>query len=100
MVISGEKWYNSAAMRKVLVTLAFLIIYLIMFDLFVEGPVGISPDGGKGCLGASVDSSNPIIRKTPAVAFGWRYPFNFRFEIKKNAPEITHCLGKNIVRIK
>lgn len=87
-------------MKKILIALAFFVIYLTMFDLFVEGPAGISPDGGKGCLGVKLNPDNSVIQKIPPISFGWRYPFNFRFEIKKNDPEIIHCLGKNIVRIK
>jgi len=81
-------------MKKLLVIIAFIIVFLVLLDVFIEGPVGISPLG-KGCAGIQVSLNNLLLKSAPDGNFDFKYPFNFRYGINRGIPGQSYCLGKN-----
>jgi hypothetical protein len=81
--------------KKILATIIFIVIYLAVLDVFIKGPVGISPQEF-ACLGVEISPETPLIRILPEGNIGLKYPFEFRYEIDRGTQEQVYCLGKNI----
>lgn len=81
-------------MKKLLVVIVFIIVFLILLDIFIEGPVGVSPLE-KGCAGFQLPLNNFLLKNAPNGNIDFRYPFSFRYEIDREIADQTYCLGKN-----
>ncbi|GBE16790.1 hypothetical protein BMS3Abin15_00614 [bacterium BMS3Abin15] len=81
-------------MKKLLVVIAFIIVFLILLDIFIEGPAGVSPLG-KGCAGFQISSNNFLLKNAPDGNIAFKYPFSFHYEMNREISDQTYCLGKN-----
>lgn len=86
--------------KKILLAALFVALYLTVFDLFVEGPVGLSLET-YACLGKELEPGQILMKKMPKKNFGFRYPFDFRYAVSGSEPDdAVYCLGKSVKRIK
>lgn len=81
-------------MKKLLVIVAFIIVFLMLLDVFIEGPVGVS-SLGKGCAGFQISLNNLLLKNAPDGNFDFKYPFSFYYEIDRGIQDQVYCLGKN-----
>lgn len=80
--------------KKILITVVFITVFLILLEIFIAGPVGISPLA-KGCAGIELSASDSLIKNMPDYDFEFKYPFNFNYQVNKEFSEQIYCLGKN-----
>lgn len=86
--------------KKIFLTVLFIVLYLTAFDLFVEGPTGLSAKM-YACLGKELRPEQIWLKKMPRKTFSFRYPFNFRYAVNANDPiDVVYCFGKNIQKIR
>lgn len=86
--------------KKILLAVLFIVLYLTVFDLFVEGPVGLNVET-YACLGKELKARQAFMQKMPKKNFSFRYPFDFRYAVSEDAPEgAVYCLGKSVKRVR
>lgn len=86
--------YKTIEMKKILAAILFIILYLSILNVFIEGAVGLVPEN-KFCLGIELNEKNYIINKSPEGDLGIKYPFPVRYKVADKNQDLIYCLGKN-----
>jgi len=83
--------------KKIIAIILFIVLYIVVFDFFVKGSVGLSQKT-YACLGMELAPDHALIQKSPKAKFSFRYPFDFRYEVSSEGPEdSSYCLGKSVL---
>lgn len=86
--------HKTIKLKKILAAILFIILYLSVLNVFIEGAVGLVPEN-KFCLGIELSRKNKIINKFPEGDLGIKYPFLIRYKVADKNQDLIYCLGKN-----